>query len=60
MPWGHYMVGELENDVGVGEPQGALEQHTPTWDHYVVGELFLESRHGRKERRAAAVAASPT
>ena len=40
-PWGHYMVGELEDDVGVGEPQGVLEQYTPPWEHYVVGELSL-------------------
>ena len=40
MPWGHCMVGELEDD-GVGEPQGVLEQHTPPWEHYVMGELSL-------------------
>ena len=38
MPWGHYMVGELEDDVGVGEPQGLLEQHTPPW-----GTMLWES-----------------
>ena len=40
LPWGHYRVGEVEDDVRVGEPQGALEQYTPPSD-MMLGELFL-------------------